>query len=252
MQKVVGFSFGNLAFIILQLNLFSSVLYFEFFNFSKVFFHTPEKVMRVQCDYRQSCFCSSSASQSCNTCHEFMCRSQRGSTETTEPLCQGRFSPTLFTEGKQAPMHIVSSSMVWFVFAGSGPDHLPDVKEKCGNARLGQHHRAEKCSSCDEESRRGHHVDRCAGKTFIICTTSTSAVTTAVVVGGLVYGPSVLCCRWDFYMKKAWGKHTAATPAKGLSLSAPGSRPGMLPATPPGKSAANIQVEGAGRGGLCF
>lgn len=38
-----------------------------------------------------------SAPQSCNTCHGFMFRSQRVSTEATEPLCQGRFSLLMFT-----------------------------------------------------------------------------------------------------------------------------------------------------------
>lgn len=52
-----------------------------------------------------------------------------------------------------------------FVFAGSGPDYLSDVKEECGDARLGQHHRATKRPSCDEASRRRHHLHWCAGKT---------------------------------------------------------------------------------------
>lgn len=47
----------------------------------------------------------------------------------------------------------------------------------------------------------------------------------------------VLHYRSGCSMKKVWGKHTAVTPAKGLSLftAAPGSKRAMQPATPPGR-----------------
>lgn len=47
-----------------------------------------------------SSLCTFSAPQSRNTRHNFMYRSQGGSAETAEPLCEGRFSPTFLTEGE--------------------------------------------------------------------------------------------------------------------------------------------------------
>lgn len=48
---------------------------------------------------------------------------------------------------------------------------------------------------------------------------------------------AVLHYRSGCSMKKVWGKHTAVTPAKGLSqfTAAPGSKRAMQPATPPGR-----------------
>lgn len=45
-----------------------------------------------------------------------------------------------------------------FVRAGAGTDHLPDVEKECGNTGLGQHHRATKCPSRDEEGGGGYYL----------------------------------------------------------------------------------------------
>lgn len=51
-------------------------------------FYQPVTLPKVM---TRMCFLLSvSAPQSRNTCYNFMCRSQGGSTETTQPLCQGR------------------------------------------------------------------------------------------------------------------------------------------------------------------
>jgi len=56
-----------------------------------------------------------------------------------------------------------------------------------------------------------------------------------------IYSLNLLHKRLVFCMKKEWERHTAATPAKGLSQStaAPGSKPAMPPATLQGTVAAN-------------
>lgn len=138
----------------------------------------------------------------------------------------------------------VDLCILLFVSAGSGSDHLPDAKEERWNTGLGQHHRATKCSCCDEESSRRHHLDWCAGNTSHNCSVviwtvslSTLIMFSSPRVSWFSYETCVLNHRWVFCMKKVWGKHTAVTPAKGLSLSiaAPGSKPAMLPATLRGK-----------------
>lgn len=53
------------------------------------------------------------------------------------------------------------------VCAGSGSEHLPNVTKECGNTRLGQHHRAAKCSCRNEESSRGRDLHRCSGKSLM-------------------------------------------------------------------------------------
>lgn len=53
-------------------------------------------------------------------------------------------------------------------FAGAGTDYLPDVEKECGNAGLGEHHRATKCPSRDEEGGGGHYLNRCAGPVCIL------------------------------------------------------------------------------------
>lgn len=45
------------------------------------------------------------------------------------------------------------------VFAGAGTDYLPDVEKECGNAGLGEYHRATKCPSRDEEGGGGYYLN---------------------------------------------------------------------------------------------
>lgn len=127
------------------------------------------------------------------------------------------------------------------VFAGAGTDHLPDVEKECGNARLGEYHRATKCPSRDEESGGGYHLDWRAGPVCILLMLQPSVLFFTchhhLWREDLLKGLYLLYHRWACSMKKAWGKHIAVTPAKGLSPStaAPGSKLAMQPATLPGQ-----------------
>lgn len=69
-------------------------------------FYQPVTLPKVM---TRMCFLLSvSAPQSRNTCYNFMCRSQGGSTETTQPLCQGRLLSTTFKSHKSETTFLFS------------------------------------------------------------------------------------------------------------------------------------------------
>ena len=66
--------------------------------------------------------------------------------------------------GSSQPEQVCYLTLQLTLCAGSGPDHLSDAEEECGDEGLGQHHRASERASGDEEGGGGHHVYRRAGK----------------------------------------------------------------------------------------
>lgn len=181
--------------------------------------------------FLQIFFCS--APQPCNTCHHIMCRSQGSCTEAAEPLCKGVFHLQHALREHREPCRKIKFPICLTVFAGARADYLPDAEKECRNTRLGQHHRAEKCPRCDEESGGGHHLDWCAGQVCIAASTFFHQCARRMSSEA-----SLLCCRLGCCMKREWGKLTAVTPARGrfLCIAAPGSKHVMQPATLRGES----------------